>query len=99
MDAEYGIREVITVSTPWRVGLRAGGAFLLGGTVPVAMAYFFPGPWLWEYTLVAAIASLTVTSIVLARLGKTRVWQTILRSLMVGATSLGLTALLAALIS
>lgn len=99
IDAEYGIREVMPPGTPWRAGLRAGGAFLLGGTLPVAMAYFFPGPWLWEYTLVAALASLTLTSIILARLGQTRVWRTILRSLTVGAASLALTALLASLVS
>lgn len=99
LDAEYGIREFTQASTPWRAGVIAGGAFLAGASVPVAMAYFFPGPWLWESTLVAAIASLTVTSIVLARLGRTHVWRTVLRSLIVGAASLGLTALLAALVS
>ncbi len=97
MDAEYGIRELSAVRIPWREGVFAGGAFFLGATVPVTMAYFFPGPWLWEYTLVAAVLSLTVTSIVLARLGQTRVWRTILRSLVVGAASLGLTALVARL--
>jgi VIT1/CCC1 family predicted Fe2+/Mn2+ transporter len=99
LEVEYGIREVTPASTPWRVGIAAGGAFILGATVPVAMAYFFPGPWLWEYTLIAVIASLTITSVVLARLGQTRVWRTMLRSLVVGAASLGLSALVASIVS
>ena len=99
LDAEYGLREFTQASTPWWDGLFAGIAFLAGAAVPVAIAYLFPGPWLWESTLAAAIASLTVTSIVLARLGQTQVWRTIVRSLLVGAASLGLTALVAALVS
>lgn len=98
LDAEYGIREFTRASTPWRDGFLAGAAFLIGATVPVALAYFFPGPWLWESTLAAAVASLTVTSVVLARLGHTQVWRTILRSLIVGAVSLGVTTLVAGLV-
>lgn len=99
LDAEYGLRELTAASTPWRDGLFAGAAFLAGAAVPVAIAYVFPGPWLWESTLLAAVTSLTVTSIVLARLGHTQVWRTILRSLVVGAASLGLTALVGAMVS
>lgn len=99
LEAEYGLRELTDATTPWRDGLFAGVAFLAGASVPVAIAHFFPGPWLWESTLLAAITSLTITSIVLARLGRTQVWRTILRSLVVGAASLGLTALVGALVS
>lgn len=99
LDAEYGLREFTAATTPWRDGLLAGLAFLAGAAVPVAIAWAVPGPWLWESTLLAAVTSLTVTSIVLARLGHTQVWRTILRSLLVGAASLGLTALAGALVS
>lgn len=99
LDAGYGLRELTGATRPWRDGFFAGIAFLAGAAVPVAIADFFPGPWLWEYTLLAAVSSLTVTSIVLARLGQTQVWRTILRSLVVGGASLGITALVGALAS
>lgn len=99
LDAGYGLRELTGATRPWRDGFFAGIAFLTGAAVPVAIADFFPGPWLWEYTLLAAVTSLTITSIVLARLGQTQVWRTIVRSLLVGAASLGLTALMGAVVS
>lgn len=99
LDAGYGLRELTGATRPWRDGFFAGIAFLAGASVPVGIAHFVPGPWLWESTLVAAITSLTVTSVVLARLGQTQVWRTILRSLLVGGASLGLTALFGTLVS
>jgi VIT1/CCC1 family predicted Fe2+/Mn2+ transporter len=99
LEAEFGLRELTAASTPWLDGLLAGVAFLTGAAVPVTIAWAFPGPWLEESTLLAAVTSLTVTSIVLARLGHTQVWRTILRSLVVGAASLGLTALVGALVA
>ena len=48
--------------------------------------------------LIAVMVSLTATGLVLARLGHSRVWATLLRSVLIGLTSLGLSYLVGSMI-
>ena len=48
-----------------------------------------PGAWRDEYTVLAVAAALAITSVVLARLGHTRICQTVLRSVVIGFAALG----------
>lgn len=89
LETEYGIRELTPPGQPWRQALGSGLSFLLGALVPILIAYITPGPGLDGLTVVAVTTSLLVTSIILARLGGTRVWPTLARSLLVGLAALG----------
>jgi VIT1/CCC1 family predicted Fe2+/Mn2+ transporter len=66
--------------------------------VPLAVAWLYPGSWLEEFTLIAVLVSLALTALVLARLGQTRIWRTLARSVLIGLGSLGASYLVAALI-
>ena len=98
LEMEFGILELASTSGASRNAFWAGVAFLLGAAGPVAIAYLFPGQWLAESTLVAALIWLSATSLVLARLGQTRVLYTLLRSLLIGLASLGASYVLASLL-
>lgn len=93
LETEYGISEVIGRTQPYAEAIRSGLSFLLGATVPVLIALLVPRQWLEEYVLLGVGLSLTVTAIVLSRLGQTRVLPTILRSLFIGMAALGASVL------
>lgn len=98
LETEYGIRELTTAGQPILHAIASGLSFLLGAAVPLLLARLWPGPWLDEYTLIAVLVSLCVTALVLARLGGTRIWATLARSVFIGAASLGASHLAATLI-
>lgn len=95
LETEYGIRTLHNRRYVVGSALRSGSAYLLGATVPLLVAYLWPGPWLDRYTLAAVVVSLSVTAVILARLGGTKVVQTLLRSLLIGSASLGASYLVA----
>ena len=84
-----GFDQVTTVVGAIRVALSAGLAFLIGATVPILISVITPVSWRDEYTIVAVAVALGFTSIVLARLGHTRIWQTLARSILIGLAALG----------
>jgi vacuolar iron transporter family protein len=98
LEMEYGILELTSASDASHNAIWSGVAFLLGALGPVAIAYLSPGQFLEEYTLIAALIWLSATSLVLARLGKTGILHTLLRSLLIGLTSLGASFVLASLL-
>ncbi len=71
------------------VALGAGVAFLIGATVPILISVITPVTWRDEYTILAVAVALGFTSIILARLGHTRIWQTLARSVFIGLAALG----------
>ena len=71
------------------VALGAGVAFLIGATVPILISVITPVTWRDECTILAVAVALEFTSIILARLGHTRIWQTLLRSVFIGLAALG----------
>ncbi|MFZ2624071.1 MAG: VIT1/CCC1 transporter family protein [Propionibacterium sp.] len=98
LETEYGIRELTTAGQPILFAVASGVSFLLGAGVPLILARLWPGPWLDEYTLVAVVVSLSVTALVLARLGGTKIWATLARSVFIGVASLGASHLAASII-
>lgn len=89
LEVEYGIRELTQPGQASREAVWSGVAFLLGAGIPVAMAFLFPGDWLDEFTLLAVVIALATSGLVLAKLGGTRVWRSLLRSVLIGLASLG----------
>lgn len=98
LEMEYGIRKLASTSGASQNAIWSGVAFMLGAAGPVAIAYLAPGQWLEEYTLVAALIWLSATSLILARLGHTRILHTVARSLLIGVASLGASYVLASLL-
>jgi VIT1/CCC1 family predicted Fe2+/Mn2+ transporter len=98
LEAEYGIRELTHPAQPWLAAAWSGLGFLLGAAVPVLVSLFIPGTWMDEFILLAVVISLAATGLVLARLGHTRVWATLLRSVLIGLASLGVSYLVGSLI-
>jgi VIT1/CCC1 family predicted Fe2+/Mn2+ transporter len=98
LEAEYGIRQLTQPAQPWLAALRSGLGFLLGAAVPVLVSLLLPGVWLDEFILIAVVVSLTATGLALARLGHSRVWATLLRSVLIGLASLGLSYLVGSLV-
>lgn len=88
LEIEYGIRTLTSTRDAWTDGLFSGLAFLLGAALPVLIALVTPLPWRSEWTVAVACLSLVITSVVLARRGRSRIWLTILRSLAVGLGTL-----------
>lgn len=95
LEVEYGIRELTEPGEPVREAGRSGLAFLLGSLIPMLVAYLTPGEWLDEFTLLAVALALAGTGLLLAVLDGTRVWRTLLRSVLIGLASLGASYLLA----
>lgn len=91
LEIEYGIRELTSSRHAWRDSVAGGVAFAVGALVPVLVTVLMPFAWRTSYTVVTAVGSLIVTSVVLSRLGHSHVWFTILRSVLVGLGSLGIT--------
>lgn len=84
-----GFDERTTVGDAFIDAYTEAIAFLFGAFIPLLISVLTPGEWRAEYTVAAAAASLVVSSIALARLGHTRIWQTLLRSLVIGLAALG----------
>lgn len=84
-----GFQQRTTLGGAIGVAAWAGFAFLFGAAVPLLISVVTPGVWRDEYTVVAVAIALAITSVLLARLGHTRVWQTLLRSILIGLAALG----------
>ncbi len=95
LEMEYGIRALTARGYPMRAALWSALAFLFGATVPLVVAYFVPDRLLDEFTLIAVVISLGITGALLAVLGRTEIWWTLLRSVVIGLSSLGASYVLA----
>ncbi len=90
-----GRRSFGAVVTP---AVWAALAFLLGASVPVLISVVTPGMWRDEYTTVAVAVALAITSALLAILGHTRIWRTILRSVIIGFAAMASSYVVGALL-
>ena len=91
-----GFDERMTIGGAVATSIWAGLGFLLGAAVPILISVLAPGFWRDEYTVVAVAVALAVTSVVLAKLGHTSIWQTLLRSVFIGLAALGTSYLVGA---
>lgn len=88
LESEHGILEVTTRADVVRAGVGGAIAYGIGALIPLVITLMAPveaEPWL---ILVAAIVSLTLTSIVSARTGHMNLPRTLRRTLTVGISTL-----------
>lgn len=90
----YGIPQVTTTRDAFRNALWAGFAFLLGSSLPLLATYLTSSVWREEHTVLTAALALTITSALLALLGRSRFWHTALRTLALGLGTLTITYIL-----
>ena len=83
-DAEHGLALDAPRPTPLVSAVAAGLSFALGSVVPLLSVAFAPNEWRVWVTFVAVIASLTLTSLVLAAAGGTHVRRALIRSVVIG---------------
>lgn len=88
LDSEHGIREVATVAETALVGVGSALAFGVGALVPLLITILVPVTVEAWAILGAVVLSLALTSVVTARVGRTRLWPTLARALAVGVGTL-----------
>jgi VIT1/CCC1 family predicted Fe2+/Mn2+ transporter len=88
LDSEHGIREVATVGETLFRSISAAIAFGLGALIPLLVTFLAPVAVEAGAILVAVAISLTVTSLITARAGRTRLSRILLRALAVGLGTL-----------
>ena len=91
LDAEHGIADTNFGLPPIVLGIGAGIAYALGAAIPLILVIVTPDEWRTQVTFVAVVLSLTLTSIVVARVGKTSPVRTILRTVLIGMLAMGAT--------
>jgi vacuolar iron transporter family protein len=93
LESEHGIDEVMSPTQPAVEGVSAGIAFALGAAVPLAITLVVSTAVESWAILVAAIVSLTLTSLVASGAGDISVRRTLARTLVVGVGTLGVSYL------
>jgi len=93
LEAEHGIDEMMSPTQPVVDGVSAGVAFALGAAVPLAITLVVSSAVESWAILVAAIVSLTLTSLVASGAGDLSVRRTLVRTLVVGVGTLGVSYL------
>lgn len=84
LESEYGISTVQTSASTVRTGLAYG----IGALIPLLISFFFRSGLESAAIVVAVVISLTITSILSARVGRTHLRRTLRRSLEVGLLTL-----------
>jgi len=88
LESEHGFAEVMPRSAPVRAGVAAAIAFTLGAAVPLVITLVVSASVESWAIIVAAVASLTLVSLVAARAGEISVAHTLARTLVVGVGTL-----------
>lgn len=98
LEATHGISRVPSRSTPIVVAIAAGLSFAAGAVVPLLSVLLLPDSLRAEVTALATIGMLVVTSSLLAHLGGLPLGRTLIRTLTIASTALGVTSLIGRLI-
>jgi VIT1/CCC1 family predicted Fe2+/Mn2+ transporter len=88
-DAEYGITEQDLLVAPLRTGVAAGLSFAVGAVLPLGVILLSPPAWQGLVTFLAVMVALGLTSLLIARFGRTRLRRTVFRTLVVGVLAMG----------
>ena len=87
VEAEHGLR-LEDLPKPMTVAVLAGLAFAAGSSLPLLTVLLVPDHWRVLTTFIAVMVSLTLTSLIAARLGRTAVRRTLQRTLTIGALAM-----------
>ena len=88
VEIEHGLSMNDTPSAPRAIAAAAGSAFSFGSAIPLLAVLIAPDDWRAGVVFGAAIVSLAITSLILARLGRTHARGVMLRSVLVGVTAM-----------
>lgn len=95
--AHLGIDPEELVS-PWQAGFASLVAFTIGGLMPLLMILYTTPDWRVTTTFITVLAALALTGWSSARLGHARRLRAILRNMIGGATAMGITYGIGALV-
>jgi VIT1/CCC1 family predicted Fe2+/Mn2+ transporter len=98
LESQHGIVHVISRAETIRAGIGSAVVYLLGAAVPLIVTLAVPVAVEGSLILAAVVLSLIVTSIVGARTGHTPLLRTLIRSLIVGLGTLGVSYVIGKLI-
>lgn len=93
LETEYGIDEVPPARAPLLHGLGAGISFAVGSSIPLLITFVAPIALDALAVLIAVVVSLTITSIIVARSAYLSARRTIVRTLIVGLSTMGVSYL------
>jgi VIT1/CCC1 family predicted Fe2+/Mn2+ transporter len=91
IDAEHGLSLVAGPPAPLVSAVAGGLAFAVGSGIPLLTVVLAPDTWRIAVTFVAVIASLAVTSVIVAKADRTQVAPTLVRTVLVGVAAMLLT--------
>ncbi|MFE6996639.1 VIT1/CCC1 transporter family protein [Microbacterium sp. NPDC057659] len=89
LDAEHGIEELMPRSAPVLLGLRTMLAFMLGSAIPLTITFVAPVAIEEAAIITAVIISLVLTSLVAAVVGRLSARRMLVRTLVVGLGTMG----------
>jgi VIT1/CCC1 family predicted Fe2+/Mn2+ transporter len=98
LESEHGILEIMSHAHLVRAGVGAAVAYALGAAIPLVITLTAPITVEAPAILVAALVSLTMTSIVGARTGHMNLRRTLTRTLVVGISTMGVSYLVGKLV-
>jgi VIT1/CCC1 family predicted Fe2+/Mn2+ transporter len=89
LQTEYGIDEIPPARAPALTGLGGGLSFAVGSSIPLLITFVAPISLDAIAVLIAVVVSLTITSIIVARSAYLSARRTIVRTLIVGLSTMG----------
>ena len=98
LESEHGILDVISRAETIRAGIGSAIAYLLGATIPLIVTVLVPVAVEGPVILAAVVVSLIVTSGIGSRTGHTTLSRTLVRALIVGLGTMGVSYLIGRLI-
>ena len=98
LESEHGIVDVISRGDTIRAGIGSAIAYLVGAAIPLIVTLAVPAAVEGSLVLAAVVLSLIVTSVLGARTGHTPLLRTLVRSLIVGLGTLGVSYLIGKLV-
>ena len=91
VEAEHGLSLGAGQPAPLVAAVIGGLAFAVGSGIPVLTVVFAPQAWRIAVTFVAAMVSLALTSLIVARVDRTQVAPSLIRTVLIGTAAMLLT--------
>ena len=88
LESEHGIRDIVPGYAPFLAATGGAMAFMFGAVLPISVVMLVPPQTRGVATAVAVILALMLTATLTARLGRAKLWRTIVRSVLIGVLAL-----------